>query len=81
MGEDKSTSKDSDNTTKKTSIRYVLTNDIVAIITIISICLIVVGQYILDYTANQNVVYAYILITLAAATWLFGVELIEKYKK
>ena len=57
--------------------RYKYTNDVISLLLITS--LVAIQSYIV-FVLDGELHYVYVIVVLACATWLFGVELLDYYK-
>ena len=67
------------NETESHNTRWVYTNDVLSAIVILSLCTVVIYSIINGIELNDMLLYSFILVNLAGATWLFGIDLIDKF--
>lgn len=79
MSNDSDTSEQTTDLTDSIQSRWAYTNDLLAALLIVSLVVVQSYSVILgkDIALNQS----YIIATLTAVGWVFGSDLIEKYRK
>jgi len=72
---------ESNNTTSSESKRYIYTNDVLSGVTVITANALMIYSVVTGTSIPGSLIASYIMVLLASGGWLFGADLIEKYKR